>query len=356
MPRRTIVFFLLLSTVLAAGVGTGLQPTETSSSPTQDPPCSFPITTTDATGEQITLDSEPSRIVALAPSDAQLLWDINTSDKVVGMPVSQYTAYLTNHSSPTDITGQDGLAITIEQVVALEPDLVLAGNITNRDTLNRLRDANLTVYHFPTATTIDDIKQNIRTAGSLTGACEGAETRIHWMTQELSAIQEATADQPKPLVFLAMGDGWTAGHNTFQHEILVRAGAENIATRANITGWKIISEEIVHTEDPDWIVYSDTFDEPPLRQGDRLTTAYETNQTIAVNAHYLNQPGPRVVLVINELARHFYPHIDNQSDTPLATTQSPTTTSASTPTQPGLTLLTPILALGLFVVFSLFRD
>lgn len=358
MPRRTVVFFLLLSSILAAGVVTGLQPSENPSSHAQEPTCSFPITMTDATGEQVRLDSEPTRIVALAPSDAQVLWDINASDKVVGMPVSQYTAYLDNHSAPRDITGQDGLTITIEQVVALEPDLVLAGNITNRDTVNRLRDANLTVYHFHTATTIDDIKKNIRTAGSLTGACEGAETRIHWITQELSAIQHAIADQPKPLVFLAMGDGWTAGHNTFQHEILVRAGAENLATatRANITGWKIISEEIVHTEDPDWIVYSDTFDDPPLRQGDRLTTAYETNQTIAVNAHYLNQPGPRVVIVTKELARHFHPQTDNQSTTPLDTTQSPTITPASAPTQPGLTLLTPVLALGLLVVISLFRD
>lgn len=356
MPRRIVLLVLLLTSVLTSGVVTGLQPTSTTVSHTPDTDCSFPLTTTDATGEQITLQSKPTQIVALAPSDAQILWDINASDHVVGMPVSQYTAYLNDHTTPTDITGQDGLTVIIERVVDLEPDLVLAGNITNPETINRLRDANITVYHFPTATNLENIIQNTRTSGILTGECAGAQARIDWMKQEITAIQQATTDQPKPLVLLAMGDGWTAGSDTFQHEILVLAGAENIASRANITGWQVISEEIVHTEDPDWIVYSDTFEDPPLRQGDRLTTAYETNQTIAVNAQYLNQPGPRVVIVIKELARQFHPQFYNQTQTPHNTTPPATTTPTPTPTQPGLTLLTTGLALGLVVSYLLLRE
>jgi iron complex transport system substrate-binding protein len=268
------------------------------------------------------------------------------------MPVSQYTAYLSNHTTPTDITGQDGLSVITENVVALEPDLVLAGNITNREIVDQLRTANITVYHFPTATRLGDIVQNIKTAGVLTGECAGAATRVAWMNQELATVHAATADQPKPLVFLAMGDGWTAGTETFQHEILVHAGAENLAARANITGWNVISEEIVHTEDPQWIVYSDTFDEPPLRAGDRLTTAYESNQTIAVNAHYLNQPGPRVIIVITELARQFHPNAINQSESQQQTNQSLTTTPGSPALpQPGFTLLATLLAVILFVTY-----
>lgn len=354
MSPRFIILTLLLCSLLAAGPATGLQPTDLSNSHTQQTDCTFPLTTTDATNEQVFLPTNPTRVVALTPSDSQILWDINASHRVVGMPVSPYTAYLENHSAPKDITGSDGVTVDIEQVVALEPDLVIAGNITNRDVLTRLRDANLTVYHFPTATSINDIVNNTRTAGELTGECEGATERVEWMNHELETINTTTADQPKPLVFYAMGDGWTAGSGTFQHEILTTAGAENLAARANITGWKIISEEFVVNEDPEWIVYSDTFDEPPLREGDRQTTAVETNQTIAINAHYLNQPGPRVILAINELVRHFHPEAYDEAQSP-QTTRTASQSPESIPTQPGLTLLTPIATLAIFVLFLLFR-
>ncbi len=204
MLSRTVLALLILITLLTAGVTPQVYATGHSS--TQDTACSFPLTTTDATGEHLTVQSKPSRIVALAPSDAQLLWEINASDHVVGMPVSRYTAYLDNHDSPRDITGQDGLTVIIEQVVDLEPDLVLAGNITNHDTIDRLREANLTVYHFRAARDIDDIIQNTRTTGVLTGECQGATVRVEWMNQEISNIEQATANQPEPLVFLAYRD------------------------------------------------------------------------------------------------------------------------------------------------------
>src|SRR6056297_2951893 len=91
--------------------------------------CSFPVSTTDATGTEVTIDSKPERIVVLQPSDAQLVWEIDAQDRVVGMPKTQYTSYLDDRSGKTNVKNED-LSVDTEQVIGLQPDVVLASNIT----------------------------------------------------------------------------------------------------------------------------------------------------------------------------------------------------------------------------------
>jgi len=59
-----------------------------------DAQCEYPLTMTDATGEEVTIESEPESVVTLYPGDAQLAYSIGAEGKVVGMPVSEYTESL----------------------------------------------------------------------------------------------------------------------------------------------------------------------------------------------------------------------------------------------------------------------
>lgn len=316
--------------------------------------CEFPASVTDATGEEITVDEEPERIVAMQPSDAQTLWEIGAQEKVVGMPVGEYTEYLDDHDEPEDITQDDGLTVNTEQVIELEPDVVFASSVADEDQVDQLRDAGITVYQVQESTSIDDVRETTETFGQLTGECEGAAETLDWMDEEIGAIEEAVEGEDSPTVLFAMGDGFTAGEGTFIEDVIETAGGENLGSEAGIEFYGQISEEVVLSEDPDWIVYPDgNFDEPPVsEQVIESTTAGQEEQVFAVDANRMNQPGPQVVYAVDNLAETFHPdaYAAAQEDTAEADETEPESEEGEEPTdadeeQPGFGVVAALVAL-----------
>lgn len=304
MRNSFAVVVALLMITSTAGVGM----VGTSDIAAAQPECEFPVSVTDATGEEITIEEEPERIVAMQPSDAQTLWEIDAQEKVVGMPVGQYTEYLDNHDQVEDISEGDGITVSTERVVDLEPDLVLASAVADEEQIEQLREAGLIVYHTEDETSIDDVIESTETIGQLTGECEAAAETTDWMEEELGAIEQAVEGEEPPTVFYAMGGGFTAGEGTFIEDVIQRAGGENLGSEAGIEFYGQISEEVVISEDPDWIIYPDAFEEPDVSdQVIESTTAGQEDRVVQVDANRMNQPGPQVVHAVDTLAETFHP-------------------------------------------------
>lgn len=269
--------------------------------------CEFPLELEDGTGETVTLEEEPDSVVALQPSDAQILFEIGAEEKVDGMPVGQYTEYL-DADDELDITDDSGVQPITEEVIDREPDIVLAADaIAGEDIVEQLRDAGVTVYVFQTEDSLDGVAENIRLTGQLVGECEGAQASIDWMNERLEIIQSAVEDGDHPLAYYPMGGGFTPGSGTFQDEILTTAGVENLGAEAGLEGWAEISEETVIEEDPEWIVYGDSWEEPPVGDAVMGTTAYENDQFVTVDDNFMSQPGPLVVYAIEDIAQEVHP-------------------------------------------------
>lgn len=347
VPRPLAVLVILVIAISSAPVAAAGMPA--AGTGISADACSYPIELADATGTTVALDGPPTRVVALTPSDAQLLWELDARDRSVGMPVGRYTSYLDDTSSAEDVTADDDATIVTERVIDQDPDLVLAGNVTPTDVVDVLREADETVYHFRRAEDIDDVRRNVRTAGRLLGACEEAEKTIAWMDDELAAIDAAVAGEERPLVYYAMGDGWTAGAGTFQAELIERAGAENLGTLAGIDGWNRLSDEVITEQQPDWIIYDSTFDEPPVSGVTTETTAYQEGRIAPVTAHYLSQPGPRVVLAVREMAGHFHPTAIARGDA-RGNLSSNGSDRTSTNPQPGFGPVAGAVAVTLFAI------
>lgn len=310
--------------------------------------CQFPYSTSDATGTDITVEEEPQRIVTLSPSAAQTVWEIGGQDKVVG--VSKYAAYLEGAETKTNISGAGQAYVNIELVVSLEPDLVLAPNIVGNETIEKLREAGLTVFKYPFQTSIDDIKQKTRRTGRLIGKCDGAEETVAWMESELETVHEATSGVDRPRV-LYVFHGYTAGTGTFIHTIIETAGGRNIAAEVNISGYKPISQEIVVDTDPEWIVVNDGATQVPKTTVYNNTYAVRHDQIVVLKEEYISQPAPRIVLSVIKLTKALHPDAYDAAAretptetttvpqptraTPTATTPSPITTTTTTETTPG---------------------
>jgi len=253
--------------------------------------CEFPVELTDATGTTVTLDERPERIVTVNPSAAQTLWEIGARDRVVG--VTQFAAYLDGAGEKTDVSAE-GLGVSVEKVVNADPDLVLAPN-ASADQVADLRDQGLTVYHFPAATSVDDIAAKTTTTGRLVGNCEAAAATNEEMAAAVADAEARTADVDRPKALYPLGDGFVAGGDTFIDEIMRVGGVDNVAAEEG-DGYPQLSNEVILQTDPELIIVTDPdapiLDEEPYAS----TTAGIERNYVVLDRNYLNQPAPRSVI------------------------------------------------------------
>ena len=298
---RLVVALLVLVAALGpigvAGAATAQETTATEN-------CSFPVTRTDATGTEVTIEAEPQEIVTLSPSAAQTMWEIGGREKVVG--VSQYAGYLEGADSRTNVSGAGQSYVNTEVVVGLEPDLVIAPNVIPNETVQQLRDAGLTVFKTPFAGSIEDVYAKTELLGRLTGECEGAASTVSWMQDRISTVREAVEGQDRPRVLYTFF-GYTAGEGTFVDEIITTAGGRNVAAEANISGYAQISEEVVIQQNPEWIVLNGDDPTVPQSAAYNETDAVKQNRTVVLDRNYVNQPAPRIVRPVTKLAKAFHP-------------------------------------------------
>jgi iron complex transport system substrate-binding protein len=303
LPKTASAVMVVL--VMVAGIGpVAASPAALGSQPAQTADCSFPVTATDATGTDVTIDEEPERIVTLQPSAAQTLWEIGARDKVVG--VSKYASYLDGAESRTNISGAGQQFVNVEKVTGLEPDLVLAPNTISNETVETLRGAGLTVFKFEFANSFTDIYSKTNQTGQLVGACDEAERTVSEMETRVDAIRQAVGNESAPGALYLQTGSFVPGNGTFIGDVLTTGGAENLAASEGIEGYQKISAEVVASQNVEWIVTSDRSivpDEVPWSE----TTAVQRNQTLVVNGSYISEPAPRVILPLTEIARNLHP-------------------------------------------------
>ncbi len=266
--------------------------------------CSFPFSGIDATEQQVVLEDEPTRIVSLGPSSSQTLWEIGEKNNVVA--ISQHGSYLEDSDTKETLNVQPGNT-EIEPIIAQDPDVVLAPNIISNGTVSSLRDVNITVFKFEAAGQIEDIYSKTNLIGKITGSCGQAQSTVEWMETQVTSITQNVENLDHPKSLYALGDGWTAGKNTFINDVLSTAGTENIADKQ---GYYVISQEIVRNENPKWIVAGFRSSIPKTNAYNE-TTAIINNQIILVDVNHISQPAPRTIYPLYDIASEIHPSVSN---------------------------------------------
>ena len=261
--------------------------------------CTFPISEIDASGVLVEIEKEPQKIVTLAPSSAQTMWEIGGKDKVVGM--THYAEYLEGADEKVVISSSEG-EIILESVVSLNPDLVLAPSIIPGNTVEKLRETGMVVYYYSELRTIEDIIEETRLIGKLSGECKGAEEVTTRMQSSLDRIYEGTKGKEKPIV-LYVFYGWTAGEETLIDEVIEKSGAKNSAKLMGISGYRQLNAELIVQNEPEWIIInSDEIEEIKNNEIIQKTAAAQMDQIVVVQVEHLNQPAPRIILAIEKIA------------------------------------------------------
>ncbi|MFB6227320.1 MAG: PGF-CTERM-anchored ABC transporter substrate-binding protein [Halobacteriales archaeon] len=310
--------------------------------------CSFPVTATDATGTEVTVEESPDSVVALGASTAQTIWELDAEGTVVG--VSKFANYLDGAEDVKNVTATEGFSTIVrtELIVSLDPDLVLAANVyntTNSQSLQQLRDAGITVYTFEQASSIEAVYAKTERIGHLIGECEAANTTVAEMRETVGTVREAVEGEERPDVLYPQTGGFAPGPETFIGGLIDAAGGANVVANANATStYPQLSGEFIVEQDPEWLIVStpsgqarDPAEFVPEGAAIRNTTAWEEGNFVVVNNNNISQPAPRIVSPLREMAQAFHPEAYAAANTtPTPTEPSGTETSTeSTATNAG---------------------
>jgi len=179
---------------------------------------------------------------------------------------------------------------------------------STEDLLETLDDAGITVVVLDTATSLDDVRENVRVTGQVTGECDGAEETIDWMNERLEIYEDALENESEPLAYYdggENGDTHGTGDVPTRGDDYCRSDQPGRVGRSNRLGQ--MNAEVVVDEDPEWIVYPDRTAEPPSADSLEETTAITEGNVVAVDDNAMSQPGPNVVYAIETIIEQVYP-------------------------------------------------
>jgi len=272
----------------------------------------YPLTLTDDLGREVTIEAPPQRIISLAPSNTEILFELDLGDRVVG--VTDYCNFPAEALDKPKIGGPS--TPSTESIVALEPDLVLAAGINSTDTITTLEGLGLTVFGIE-ATDLDDLLNDINTVGRITDREAEAETLTTNMRNRINVVTAKTAglspeETPRTFHICWHDPIYTAGQGTFIHDLIEKAGGENIF--ADIEGYSAVDLETLIARDPEVIIVtamgganSSTWEWITTESRLAEVSARVNNREHFVESNWLERPGPRIVLGLEQLAKLIQP-------------------------------------------------
>ncbi len=281
--------------------------------------CAQATSLMDMYGREVVLDASATRIVALAPSDCEILCALGAEDLLVGRG-----AYCDYPESILDVpVVETGENTNLEQIIALQPQVVLMADMAQTaEQVQALEDAGIRVV-LSDANDIEGVYTAIRMIGQLTGLEGEAEALVADMQATLDDIAARSEDTGKTVYFevspLEYGL-WTAGVNTFMDELASLCGLTNAF--ADVEGWAAISEEQVLERDPDYIVtISMYYGEGPTpveeimgRPGWEHLKAVENGDVFNADSNEISRPGPR----LKDAALALYAFVSGEAEEPAA--------------------------------------
>lgn len=269
---------------------------------------------TDGLGREVKLASPAQRVVSLAPSNTEILFALGAGDKVVGR--DEFSDYPEEAKAVASVGGSMG-EYSLEAIVALKPDLVLASELNSPELVSSLEKLGLTVYYLLNPKSFEDLYTNLETVATLTGRdatklTDSLKARVTAVDEKIAVLSYA------PVVFYEIdatdpSKPYTAGVDTFINLIIQRAGGINFAGLAGITDpYPQISLEQLVVTPPDFIILGDSMwgTTPEVvagRPGWGTLTAVMDGHVYPFDDNLVSRPGPRLVDGLEALAKLLHP-------------------------------------------------
>lgn len=270
----------------------------------------------DATGRDVPTGLDAKHIVSLAPNLTEIAYFIGLGPRMAGR-----TDFCNYPAAALKLPSVGGFVDTsLEQIVALKPDLVLASQGNSLELVSQLRALGIPVAGLDEANTLPEVAQVMRDVARL--ACRPGSPAA---TAAANAIQQWEADMAKlsvkpgqnaPTVFFGYpGElSMTAAPGTFLNDVITRAGGRNIVPESE-ERWPMISAEFVVGANPAYILTATSCTEAQDAQAVRAKllaelkrdkvwsklAAVKQDRVVVLDSDVLLRPGPRLLDALRQL-------------------------------------------------------
>ena len=261
------------------------------------------ITVTDMFGREVTIEGPVTRIIALEPSDCEMLCAIGCEDALVGR--GKYCDY---PASVLELPAvQSGANTNLEEILALNPQVVVMSDMAHTTEQVELLEQNGIRVIGTDANSIEEVYINICLLGTIMGKEAEAEAVIADMQATFADVTAKSEQTDKTIYFEVMPlewGLWTAGTNTFMQEMAELCGMKNAF--ADIEGWQQVSQEQVIERSPDYIVLvtgmgETAVDEVMGREGWETITAIKNGAVYNADSYAMTRPAPRLAEAVVDL-------------------------------------------------------
>lgn len=250
------------------------------------------------------------RIVSLAPSITEVLFDLNLEDRIVG--VTRYCQYPEAAQALPRIGGI--LDFNLEKIIRRKPKTVVAlsESFIQSEVLHRVGIGVLRVDH----RSVNGIKESYRTLGQECAVEEFAEKRVQQLETIERQIARRCAIGDKPLTkfmfvvgHIPGGDGiYLSGGDGFYSDLARVLGGENVHNSRTIAVPSVSKEGIIALN-PDVIIEvvdpsAKVADGELLGFWQRFNSleAVKRKRVIILRDDYASIPGPRYIKLLQTLS------------------------------------------------------
>lgn len=276
----------------------------------------WPRTLTDGLGSEVTIEAPPQRIVSASLAVDETLLPLLGPERFAAVtalaqdPGISNVGILASQVENAIVSSDD-----VEQIIALEPDLIFVASFTAPETIQQLKDAGLTVFATNYAVGLDAVRENIRLLGQAVGEEAGAEALITEMDAQIAEVSAAVTRDAAPVRALYLTPGnYTSGANSTISEIIAAAGGEDVTATAGIDQFAALSDEFIIEQNPDvifltgWTPYDPTFIEtfmnnPAFADLD----AFQNDRVYQVNDAHLTSVSQFIAEGVKDVAAYLYP-------------------------------------------------
>ena len=209
------------------------------------------VVVVDDRGKEITIPQPVTRVVvAGTPLYTEILVDIGALGLIVGVTDSP--------DNPPEVDDLpkvgDSLQPNIEEVIALEPDVVFGAIFGVRDQLEAAGIIVVTPVSF--ITKIPDTFKVIRDLGKIVDHVAQAELLIGQISEAVVDVESIVAQEERMstaflFAFSSESPPFAVGKGSVEGELIARAGGRNLF--GDVDGGNVVSFEAVIERDPDFI-------------------------------------------------------------------------------------------------------
>jgi len=247
--------------------------------------------------------STPTRIVSLNMCTDELVLRLADRSRVVSvtwLSRDPKANELANIASSVPVN--HGLA---EEIIPLDPDLVIAGTFTTRTAVALLKQTRSRLVEVGVPKNLADVEKQIIDMARLLDEPARGQLLVDDMNRRMAALG-AISFPKRPTAMVFNPNGFTVGAGTLVDDIMTRAGLENVAAQMDLGNYTQIPLEVLVRRAVDVLIVSASRDGPPslateMLKHPVLSELGSHTRVVVLPSRLWSCGGPEVVEAISRL-------------------------------------------------------